>query len=112
VHDRQDPPHRLGCNAEEMASIGELVIANQAHIRLMHQRGGIESVTRFLATKLCSGKMAEFVIDERQQSLGGRWFAVPNLIQNPRYIIHDDEIVLLGGGACIDVQLHGDLSSR
>jgi hypothetical protein len=84
----QNPPHRLGCGGEEMAAIGEFLRArraskgisftraratgsNQSHVRLMHQRRGVERLARPFMRELGGGELAQFLVDQRQKLLGG-----------------------------------------
>jgi hypothetical protein len=63
----QNPPHRLSCHPEEMAPVGETVIANQSHVRLVDESGGVESVAGGFGGNPRGGKFPQLVVNERQQ---------------------------------------------
>src|SRR5439155_10639336 len=69
-----DAAHGLGCGGEEMGAPLPLpaILASKLEPGFMHQSGGLEGLSGGFAGKLgCSG-MAKFVVNQRQESLGGR----------------------------------------
>ena len=57
----------------------------------MHERGGLERVPRLLAGHLRAGELAEFGIDEREQSFWSLRVAILNRIEkigNVRHVKH------------------------
>ena len=75
-------PHRLGSGRKEMATrvpVLSHVYIYQPHVRLMHQRCGLERLVRLLLGHLRSSQLAQFLVDERQELLGGRGIAGFNL---------------------------------
>src|SRR5262249_42729150 len=48
----QDAAHGLGGGGEEVATVGELLIPDQAQVRLVHQRRGVEGLAGLLAREV------------------------------------------------------------
>ena len=70
----ENAPHGLGGSCKEMAPavpmLG-LVNIDQPDVRLVDQRGGLKRLAGILLGHLCSGQLPQFVVDQRQQLLGG-----------------------------------------
>ena len=78
----QDPPHRLGRGREEVPLIVPLLrgrLIDQPHICLVYQRRCLERLTRFFIGELCGRQFPQFVVDQRQQLLGGCGIALLDL---------------------------------
>jgi hypothetical protein len=54
----------------------------------MHQGRGLESLSRLLLGHLLRRELAQLVVDQRQQLLGGLGIALLNCAQNLRNITH------------------------
>lgn len=65
----ENTPHRLGRDAEEMAAIGERLIADRSQIRFMHEHRRVQRLARFLPSHLRRRQSAQLIIDQRQQLL-------------------------------------------
>jgi hypothetical protein len=95
----QDTAHGFGRGGEEVAPIVPVLIrflAYESKVGLMNQARGLKRLTGFLLGQLRRRQLPQLVIDKWQQPFGGRRIALPNLIQSPRHIIHNGEIVHLG----------------
>src|SRR5262245_27750418 len=108
----QNPPHRFGGSGEEVAAgvegarsqgpgargrvcLGWLLapgsralIPYQSQIRLVHQRRGLERLSRLLVRQLRGGQLPQFVIDERQELLGGLRIAGVDLREDACHVAH------------------------
>jgi hypothetical protein len=51
------------------------LVAHQPEIRLVHQSGSLESLPRLLGGKTSGGELAQLVVDEREQAVGGHGVA-------------------------------------
>ncbi len=70
----QYTPHSFGRGPEKVAAIGELLLfgfVNETEIRFMHQGGGIQRLSWFLACHLPRGDAAKLGIHQRKQLFGG-----------------------------------------
>src|SRR6266567_3934264 len=69
----EDPPHRLRRRGKEMAPAVPmpLTASDQPQPGLMHQRCGLQRLARRLVSHLVRRQLAQLVIDQRQQFLGG-----------------------------------------
>ena len=70
----ENPPHCLRGGGKEVAStipLLGLVRIDQPEIRLVYQRGGLERLPRLLVSKLRRRELAQLVVDEWQELLGG-----------------------------------------
>jgi hypothetical protein len=86
----EDAPHRFRGSREKMRAVGPrgTVIADESEIRLMHQRGGLQSVARKLIRHLCSRELAQFLINDRKQLRGGGRIFRRQLIQDACEVVH------------------------
>ena len=69
----EDAAHRLGGGGEEVAApipAPVAAVADEAQIRLVDQRGGLEGLPRGFAGQASGGQPAELLVDQRQQSRG------------------------------------------
>src|ERR1044071_3621262 len=69
----EDPTHPRRCGGKEMRAICESrgVVADESQPCLVHQRGRLKSMARgFVSHPACS-ELTQFVIDQRQQLIGG-----------------------------------------
>ena len=55
----------------------------------MHERGGLERLARFFMSHFFEGEPPQFLIDQRQQLLGGLLLAALNLAQDSRDLAHE-----------------------
>src|SRR5262249_32432493 len=85
----QDAPHRFGGGGEEVTAIGELLVTNQAQVRLMHQRGGVERLPCLFLTELLRSEFAQLVVDQRQQLVGGVRIALVDGLENVSDVGHN-----------------------
>ena len=83
----EDSPHGFGSRGEEMRSIGKDSIA-QAKPGLVHQRGRLKRMSRLFPRHLLRGQLAQFLIDQRQQFVGGIAVALLRAVENARDIAH------------------------
>src|SRR5262249_36313373 len=87
----QNAPHGLCCGGKEMAAavpvLGFLVI-NQAQVRFMHQRGRLKCLPWLLLGQSLSRELAQLVVDQRQELLGGVRAALLDVGQNVREVVH------------------------
>jgi hypothetical protein len=65
----QDAAHRLGRGGQKMATIGELLIANQTQVRLVHQRGGVHGMPRFFVSEFLSRQTPQLIVNQRPAHL-------------------------------------------
>ena len=67
----QNAPHQLGRNREKMGTILPLhaLVVHQSNVGFVNQGGCLQAVTGALASHVASRKAAEFVIDDRGQSV-------------------------------------------
>jgi len=62
--------------------------AHQPQIRLVHQRRRLQRLSRLLLGEAGGGELAELVIDQRQQLLGGQRIAGLGRLQDLRDFAH------------------------
>jgi hypothetical protein len=84
----QDLSHGFGGDAEEVAATGIGSIADEPKVRLVHERGGIETVIGTFLGHLHRGQPAKLVVDERQQQLGRPGVAVLRVGKDTGYFAH------------------------
>ena len=86
----ENAPHGFRRRREELCATGPtwLVLSGQAQPGFMNQRGGLESVAGTFARHLVRGQPAQFVIDERQQLLGGLGLALLDGFEDARDVAH------------------------
>ena len=67
----QDPPHRLGGDAEKAVAIGggQLALLQQPKVDLMNEGGGRERVIGRLSQELSARHVTKLVVHERHESL-------------------------------------------
>src|SRR5262245_14769136 len=101
----QNAPHRLGCRGEKVCAaiplLGPLTISvglvpHQPQVGFVHQGRWLERLSRLLAGQFLGSKLAQLLIHDRQQQLGGLWIARFDLRQNAGHIAHYDEEYALG----------------
>ena len=64
-------------------------------IGLMHDRGGLERLAWLLVGQLGGGQLTQFLVDERQQLVGGGWVAGFGLRQDMCDITHEVQDTLV-----------------
>ena len=76
----QDAAHGLGRGGEEVAAAipgrWRLSVRHQAQVRLVDQGRGLKRLSRLFLSQPLGRQLAELVVDQRQQLLGGRRVAV------------------------------------
>src|SRR5437868_3337969 len=84
------PPHSLRCRGKEMppAIPIPLTASDQPQPGFMHQCGGLQSLTRRLIRQLVRRQLAQLVVDQRQQFLGGFGIAVMGSPEYARQVAH------------------------
>jgi len=86
----QDTAHRLCRGRKEMRAPGELrvVVANQPQPGLVHQRRRLECIACGFVRHLGGGKLAQLLVNQRQQFFGGLGVAVLNCLNHPGNVAH------------------------
>jgi hypothetical protein len=69
-------------------AIVELLLADEAQIRFVDERRGVERLARLLTSKVRRGEPAQFIVDQRKQLRRGVRIAVPEGVQNAGHFIH------------------------
>ena len=84
----QNTPHSLRGGGEEMRAILPLWlgVTTEPQPYLMHERGGLQRLFRWLARHFRRGEFAQFVIDERQDLVGGLRIALLGALEQKRDI--------------------------
>src|SRR5262245_48640791 len=87
----ENTAHCLGRGSKEMAAAleprrGSRV--NQAHISFVNQRRRLKRLPRLLLGQSHGSEVAQFVVDQRQELVGGRRITLLNGTQNARYFAH------------------------
>ena len=90
----EDMPHRLGGGAEKMsAALPTLFLSScQPQPRLMNQGRGLQGLSGRLKGYLVSGELSEFVINKREELLGGLGIAVLKRLQDARHFAHSSSL--------------------
>jgi len=75
--------HRLGGDAKEMSAVLKVFffLFDHPQVRLMDERGGLQSVTRVLLAHVTPGHLAQFLVDEGHQLVERFAIAVIPLLQ-------------------------------
>src|SRR5262249_49125169 len=87
----EDAPHRLGRGGEEMATtvpVPRLAPVHQPQIGLMDQGRRAQRPARLLLSKFLRRQLAEFIVDEWQELLGGARVALLDGGQYAGNVIH------------------------
>ena len=84
----QDEAHGLGGGGEEVAATRELAIADEPQVRLMDQGRGVERLARLLLGQLLGRQLAQLVVDQGQELLGGLRVALLDGRQDAGYVVH------------------------
>jgi hypothetical protein len=72
-----------------------LVAADQPQIRLVDQGGGLERLPQLLGRQPLRRQLAQFVVHERQELLGGAGIAVLNIREDARDVVHAGQFTAL-----------------
>jgi hypothetical protein len=84
----QDEPHGFcRCSEEMLATIPTLACSSNPQPGFMNQGGGLQSVTRSLSGHPGGGQMAQFIVDQRQQLLGGLGVSCDECVQDLSYLL-------------------------
>lgn len=92
----KNPPHRFGCRAKEMPSavpVLRLLAIDESQVRFVNERGGLQSLSWLFLGDALSSQAAQFIVDERQQLLGGGGIARFYSRQDLSNVVHDGSII-------------------
>jgi hypothetical protein len=87
----ENPAHRLGRGSKEMsATVPALDFGriDEPEIRLVDEGGGLERMPGLFLRQLQGGQLAQFVVHERQELLGGLGIALLDGRQDSGYVAH------------------------
>ncbi len=87
----EDAPHGLGRRAEEVAAAVPrlcIVMTHQAQVRFVDQGRRLKSLAGFLPGETGGGQLAEFLVDQRQEPVGGAGVALFDRFEDPRHFVH------------------------
>src|SRR5262249_44947843 len=87
----QDPAHRLRGRGEKVpppVPVFRLAAADQSQIRLVHERGRLQRVPPALGREPGRGKLAQLLVNQRQQLGRGPRVAPLDRIQHARHVRH------------------------
>src|SRR5262249_25957643 len=87
----EDAAHGLGGGGEEMTTAVPaltLDFAHQSYIRLVDQRRGLERLAGLLLRQPPGGELAQLVVDQGQEGLGGPGVALLDGREDARDIVH------------------------
>ena len=87
----QDAPHGLGRRGEEMAAavpIARASRSDQPQVRLVDQGGGLERLPGLLLRQPLGGQLAQLVVDQRQELLGGLGVALLDRREDASDVVH------------------------
>ena len=87
----EDSSHRLGGGGEEVPPripARGLHAADELNVSVVNQSRGLQSLPGLLVDQLLRGQLAQFVVDERQELLGGLWIALIDGGQDASDFIH------------------------
>src|SRR5262245_29650008 len=90
----EDTPHGLSSGSEEVAAavpVLRFLSFHQAQIGFMNKSRGLERLPRLLLRQLLRRQLAELVVDERQELLGGTGVALLDGGQNARDLGHSGQ---------------------
>jgi hypothetical protein len=90
----EDTAHRLGRRGEEVpATIPVLGLVNvyQPQIGLVDQSSGLEGLAGLLLSEPLGRELAEFIIDQREQPVGGTRIALLDGRDNSRDFAHKQQ---------------------
>ena len=76
----EDAAHRLGGGGEEVIATLKLLIADQPQVGFMHEGGCVERLAWLFVGELGGGKLAQLVVNQRQQFRGGGGITVSGRI--------------------------------
>src|SRR5262245_12862604 len=84
----EDAAHRLSGRSKEVTPVGELLLAHQPQISLMHQGRGVQRLPRPFTPHLHRGQPAQLVVDQRQELLGSVCVALVDSRQDSGNFAH------------------------
>jgi hypothetical protein len=87
----QNAPHRFGGCREEMLAATEVLRVigiHEPNVRLVHQRRGLKSLTRLLVPQSRGGKLAKFIVHQRQKLFSGSRIARLDPRKDLRNVAH------------------------
>ena len=89
----KDMAHGFGGGSEEMSAPGKSawLVPGQAQPGLVNQGGGLEGVTWSLPSHFVRGQFPQFLIDQRQQFLGGRLITARHGFENAGNVAHGED---------------------
>src|SRR5215471_17483679 len=92
-------------SGEEMARpvpMLSLVRVHQADVGFMHQSSGVERLPRFLLGELSSCQLAQLLVDQRQELLGGLRIALVDCGEDAGDFVQGGTTILTGGTSSSD----------
>ena len=86
----ENASHRFGGGSEEMAlALPGLIVADETHIRFVHQICGLQALARRFMRQATLRQASQLLVNQRQQLVCGVCFASVGTFQNTRDLIHD-----------------------
>jgi hypothetical protein len=103
----QNPPHGFGGGREEMPTAIPPMVprTDESQPSLVHEGGGLEGLARHFVGHLVRRELAQFVVDQRQEFLGGLSFALVHAIQDACDLAHSC-------GLCVQSLPHSSLGAK
>lgn len=87
----QNAAHGLGRGGKEVSAAIELLVPDEAQVRLMDERCRVQAVTGGLRGHARSGERPQLVVDERKQVGSGLTIAFRGSIEETRHVGHWSE---------------------
>ena len=86
----QDAPHGLGGGPEEMGTSAPLLLVRtgQAQPGFVDERGGLQGLAGFLLRHPGGGELAQLLINEREQLIGGLGVTLLNAVEDACDVAH------------------------
>jgi hypothetical protein len=87
----QNTAHGLGCGRKEVAAVVPRLRAffiDEPDVRFMHQRCGVERLSRPLARQLLGRQLPQLFVNEREEVASRLRVALFNRIKDSRYVVH------------------------
>ena len=86
----ENAAHGLGGGAKEVGAVfpSRLLVAAETEPGFMDQRSGLKGMSGSLLGHFCGGQSPQFIIDKRQQFLGGFRIALLSCFEDSRNVVH------------------------
>src|SRR5262249_39384881 len=88
----EDPPHRLGGSGEEVSAavpVPPLALPHPPQVGFVDQGGGLQRLAPRFVGQALSSQLGQFVVDQRQQLLGGAGIALFDVGQDAGNFTHE-----------------------